>query len=404
MKKVVNFLAAFAFIGLSGSANAQITVIDSGTTDSLAWILTSDSVLTISGDNTMPNYFHHNPPWYTYRNAITTIVIDSGVTSIGGAAFAFCENLKSVIIPNSVTSIGFWAFYTCSNLTFVTIPNSVISIDWATFGGCSNLTSVIIGNSVASIGEYAFNGCSDLKSIVIYATTPPVLANAAFYGMPIDVLIFIPCGTLNSYSNDVGWSYFSNFIEQSDRTFYSASICQGGTYSDANFSNLTRTGTYYVTLANSTNCDSIVCLTLTEYPYVPITQISDSIRIGDTCHFNGKLLTEEGVYYDTLQTIFGCDSIIELTLKISNVGIINYELGSMNYIVYPNPTTGKITVESYKVYKVESVEVYDVVGRKYNVGAKHVLPDDEIVIDISHLANGLYFLKIDGKMVKIAKQ
>ncbi|MCL2131920.1 MAG: T9SS type A sorting domain-containing protein [Lentimicrobiaceae bacterium] len=42
-------------------------------------------------------------------------------------------------------------------------------------------------------------------------------------------------------------------------------------------------------------------------------------------------------------------------------------------------------------------------GRKYNVGAKHVLPNDEIVIDISHLANGMYFLKIqtdNGTVIK----
>ena len=112
-----------------------------------------------------------------------------------------------------------------------------------------------------------------------------------------------------------------------DTSFYYVVKCHNDIYTDDNFTTpISDTGTYYVTLANSTNCDSIVCLTLTEYPYAPVTQISDSIHIGDTCHFNGKLLTEEGVYYDTLQTVFGCDSVIELTLKISNVGVANYEL------------------------------------------------------------------------------
>ncbi|MCL2131771.1 MAG: T9SS type A sorting domain-containing protein [Lentimicrobiaceae bacterium] len=48
------------------------------------------------------------------------------------------------------------------------------------------------------------------------------------------------------------------------------------------------------------------------------------------------------------------------------------------------------------------------VGKQYNVGAKHVLPNEEIVIDISHLANGLYFLKIQTDngivMKKVVKQ
>ena len=72
--------------------------------------------------------------------------------------------------------------------------------------------------------------------------------------------------------------------------------------------------------------------------------------------------------------------------------------------VYPNPTNGKLSVESYKVYKVESIEIFDVVGRKYDVGAKHILPNDEITIDISHLANGLYFLKAGNKTVKVVKR
>ncbi|MCL2131645.1 MAG: T9SS type A sorting domain-containing protein [Lentimicrobiaceae bacterium] len=74
-----------------------------------------------------------------------------------------------------------------------------------------------------------------------------------------------------------------------------------------------------------------------------------------------------------------------------------------NIKVYPNPTTGKLSVESDKVHKVESVEIYDVVGQV--VGAYRIRPENtETVIDISHLAKGMYFLKIDGKMVKVVKQ
>jgi len=43
---------------------------------------------------------------------------------------------------------------------------------------------------------------------------------------------------------------------------------------------------------------------------------------------------------------------------------------------------------------LSNVEVYDIVGK---------LQKAEIEIDLSHLANGLYFLKINGKMFKIVK-
>jgi len=47
--------------------------------------------------------------------------------------------------------------------------------------------------------------------------------------------------------------------------------------------------------------------------------------------------------------------------------------------------------------------IYDVVGQVVFVST--VSPQSiEITIDISHLVNGLYFLKIDGKVFKVVKQ
>ena len=72
-----------------------------------------------------------------------------------------------------------------------------------------------------------------------------------------------------------------------------------------------------------------------------------------------------------------------------------------NITVFPNPTTGKIVV-SGQLSDV-SVEIYDIVGR--NVGAYCIRPEsNETTIDISHLSNGMYFLKVDNKTVKIVKE
>ncbi|MCL2131510.1 MAG: T9SS type A sorting domain-containing protein, partial [Lentimicrobiaceae bacterium] len=71
--------------------------------------------------------------------------------------------------------------------------------------------------------------------------------------------------------------------------------------------------------------------------------------------------------------------------------------------INPNPTTGKLKIEFSVVGSPLSVELFDVVGQC--VGVYAVRPEDtETVIDISHLANGMYFLKIDGKTVKVVKQ
>jgi hypothetical protein len=48
-----------------------------------------------------------------------TYVIPIGITSIGGLAFSFCNQLTNVIIPGSVSSLGAYAFEDCFGLTSV---------------------------------------------------------------------------------------------------------------------------------------------------------------------------------------------------------------------------------------------------------------------------------------------
>jgi uncharacterized repeat protein (TIGR02543 family) len=104
---------------------------------------------------------------FSYCSSLTSVTIPSSVTSIGNYVFENCSGLTSVTIPNNVTSIGVYAFYGCSGLTSVTIPDSVTSIGSYAFYGCSGLTSMTIPDSVTSIGIYAFYGCSGLTSMKI---------------------------------------------------------------------------------------------------------------------------------------------------------------------------------------------------------------------------------------------
>ena len=84
--------------------------------------------------------------------------------------------------------------------------------------------------------------------------------------------------------------------------------------------------------------------------------------------------------------------------------------------IYPNPTTGKLIIaplspseggkqapsNSPSGGEQPTIEIYDVVGQKVNYQLSTV--NYPLMIDISHLANGLYFLKIDEKMFKIVKE
>jgi len=60
--------------------------------------------------------------------------------------------------------------------------------------------------------------------------------------------------------------------------------------------------------------------------------------------------------------------------------------------VYPNPTTGELSVETHRNASLQSVEIFDIYGRKCHVSR---VTRHENNINISHLRAGIYFLKIE---------
>ena len=210
MKKLFALIVAICATTLawaddSGSCGSNVTYT----------YVESTGTLTISGTGAMTNYNSFNRPWYNYRSSIKKVVINNGVTSIGGEAFSDCEGLTSVTIPNSVTSIGKSAFNGCTGLTSITIPNSVTSIAEYAFRSCTGLTSVTIPNSVTSIGYSAFSGGTRLTSINVaednlnYASIDGVLCSKD------KTLIMCPQGKTGSITipnsvTSIGSSAFSN--------------------------------------------------------------------------------------------------------------------------------------------------------------------------------------------------
>ena len=53
-------------------------------------------------------------------------------------------------------------------------------------------------------------------------------------------------------------------------------------------------------------------------PPIPETVVVDTILQGEIYFWNGKIYAEAGIYFDTLTSIHGCDSVVTLQLNISN--------------------------------------------------------------------------------------
>lgn len=91
-------------------------------------------------------------------------------------------------------------------------------------------------------------------------------------------------------------------------------ICSGG-YFDFNGKQLTQTGVYVDSMKTVNGMDSV----WVEYLYVQepyLRLFYDTICSSDWYDFNGQLLNQTGVYYDTLLTASGCDSVEILDLFV----------------------------------------------------------------------------------------
>ena len=115
---------------------AQNSTVASGECgDNLAWTLDDQGTLTVSGTGPIPSYDYRSTPWYDYRNQVTAVIIENGVTTIGSNAFFNMPQISSLTIPNSVTQIGDTAFYYSRNLAELSLPDGITAIGYEAFTG-----------------------------------------------------------------------------------------------------------------------------------------------------------------------------------------------------------------------------------------------------------------------------
>ena len=99
-------------------------------------------------------------------------------------------------------------------------------------------------------------------------------------------------------------------------------------------------------------------------------------------------------------TLISTEAYAEIPLfGHTNIGIIDIE-NSQNIIIYPNPTTGQLTIEN-EHFSIKGVEIFNVYGS--SVAAK-ILSPSKNKIDLSHLPNGMYFIKIRTENGEVTKK
>lgn len=202
------------------------TVVDSGYCGgegdgkNLTWTLDSDGVLTISGKGKMKNYSSNNrSPWNLLNKPadriVKQVVISSGVTTIGNAAFRNCDSLTDTVLADSITSIGEDAFFGCTSLSDIAIPDNVTSIMKLAFSS-TGLTSIIIPDSVTFLGDSVFFCCYNLSNVKLPANITTI-GKTLFWECMTLTSVVIPSGVTS-----IGESAFVNCYELSNITIPSS--------------------------------------------------------------------------------------------------------------------------------------------------------------------------------------
>lgn len=182
----VNAIAANAFSGCSSLASIKVEggnlIFDSRDNCNAIILTANDSLIRGSNFTVIPNT----------------------VKSIGDYAFTGCSGLTSVVVPDSVTHIGEGAFMNCSSLVRVEVKGAVASLGKHIFEGCTSLEYISLPESLSLIYVNAFRYCSNIDSIMLHAVNPPVLLHEFNEDKLLlrsfrNSTFFVPCVSYQSY-------------------------------------------------------------------------------------------------------------------------------------------------------------------------------------------------------------
>lgn len=236
---------------------------------------------------------------------------------------------SGIYLDTLINTKGCDSFLTL-NLTVKT--NSTKTIDTAI---CNGLSYWFKGQNRTTTGTYRdtlvnSQGCDSfiilnltIKALSTTNLTATICDNQfyTFKGIPRTTAGIYRDTLLNALGCD---SFVILTLTVNSRTYRTINdtICSNKNYLfDGN--NLNTSGTYYDTVLNSKNCDSIITLNLF-VKSISNYSFNQTICSNTAYFFNGFNRTTAGIYLDTLVNAKGCDSFVTLNLFVNNTSSFAY--------------------------------------------------------------------------------
>lgn len=97
------------------------------------------------------------------------------------------------------------------SLKHITLPDSTTTIGGACFSGCKNLREMILPESLGNIGSGAFHDCDKMGSEIIVPVVEPPTYSGDIFPTCITTIV-VPPQSVEKYKTATGWSQYRNNI------------------------------------------------------------------------------------------------------------------------------------------------------------------------------------------------
>jgi hypothetical protein len=275
---------------------------------------------------------------------------------------------------------------------------------WSTGDIGSNVAPVLPGvgmNNISVIGTNTLTGCTTIVNQMIQVNPSPnifVVSDKAAVcsGQPANLTAFGAA----TYSWSIGGNSPMLVVMPTANTTYTVlgSNSYGCTSTGVVSVNVNPLPTILASSDRQTLCvgESVV---LTANGGVNYSWLSNAQfqQIGNPIN---AAPTTSGSYTVTGTDANGCASTAIVSLGVDACVGINKHISDKNLVVYPNPTSGLLTVEVNNAAN-KLIEVTDLTGR---VVATVTTTDEKVSLNLDKLANGIYNLNIHtGTSVEVVK-
>ena len=226
---------------------------------------------------------------------LKTVTMGNSIQSIGNRAFNDCIRLERITLSDSLKTIGAGAFLECISLPRIKIPAGITKLETTIFDLCFALDSVVLPEGLTNIGYAAFRNCGALKFIALPSTLtviddlafaatnlrsvicpvavpPTVYTNTFYYAIKPSAILYVPKASIPLYQAAKAWKQFPNIWQIEP-------------------------------------CEEIIT-----DDYLAVTK-------GELYNWHDHMFTSSGIYYDTLTTPYGCDSICVLHLTVTTLPV-----------------------------------------------------------------------------------